>query len=103
MGGQCHGDSRQAGNGGHAHGEQHQAGIFILDLRHAFDLRRLGPQGQPEDQQDVDPDTAVPAGQELVHQALDRDQVPGKAAENGSGGKARVGSGQTGKGHGRSR
>ncbi|MNC74763.1 hypothetical protein D3C75_1261780 [compost metagenome] len=72
-GDQLQGDCGQAGDGSDAHGKQDQAGVLILDLGNLADFVRLGVPGQPQDQQQVEPDAEVPPDQNVLDRVTGRD------------------------------
>lgn len=99
--GQFEGDGGQAGQRGDAHYEQHQPGVFVFDFSNAFDVRGLGAHGQPEHQNQVGPDTGIPADEDFADDGIGGGQQAGGEAEQGGGGQARVGAGE--EAHGDSR
>jgi len=98
-GDQLQGHGGQAGNGSDAHGEQHQASIFVLDPGDFAHGLGRGAAGQPEHQQQVQPDANVPAGERALNGVSGRDEPSAGKADQGGNAQARVGTGEAVKNH----
>ncbi|MNP28312.1 hypothetical protein D3C76_1212700 [compost metagenome] len=89
--GQFEGDGREAGQCRNAHQRQHQPGIFVLDFGDAFHVGRFRSHGEPQHQQQIDPDAGIPADEDLADRRIGRSQKARRDAQQDGGGQARVG------------
>jgi len=99
---QLQGHCGEAGDGGDTDGEQHQASVFVFHAGDAADLFRVGSPGQPQHQQQVQPDAEVPAGKNTLHGIVGRDQPRTEDADQRGKAQAGVGAGQSVQCHGAS-